>query len=145
MTFWGFLSKLVDRAPGWPTERQWVTAALIGTLWIMLQMAVDNPKLWDVKLFEILIQGFALTGMLNMILAFHFAANKADETRTANTGKMADAMKAQADASSVATTTAAAAAGIQIPPPPPSSVPDLTIPPGETATITAGDDERKSE
>ncbi len=98
MTFWAFLDRTFDRLPGWPSERQWVTAALVGTLWIMLQMAVDNPKLWGVKLFEILIQGFALTGMLNMILAFHFAANKADEVKSDNTGKMADAMKSQANA-----------------------------------------------
>lgn len=96
MTAWDFLDRLFDRLPGWPTERQWVTAALVVTLWVMFQMAVDNPKLWDIKLFEILIQGFALTGMLNMILAFHFAANKSDETKADNTGKFADAMKEQA-------------------------------------------------
>lgn len=94
MTFWDWLHRI---GPGWPTERQAVTAAIVATLWIMLQMAVNNPRLWDVKLFEILIQGFALTGMLNMILAFHFAANKGDETKADNTGKMADAMRAVAE------------------------------------------------
>jgi len=96
MNIWDFFDRTLDRLPGWPSERQWVTTALVGTLWIMLQMTVDNPKLWDVKLFEILIQGFALTGFLSMVLAFHFAANKADDAKTESTSKMADAMKEQA-------------------------------------------------
>lgn len=107
MTFWDWLSRI---GPGWPTERQWVTIALVVTLWIMLQMAVNNPQLWDVKLFEILIQGFALTGMLNMVLAFHFAANKSDEDKSANTGKMADAMRAVAEKAGPSTDREAVAA-----------------------------------
>lgn len=122
---WDFLEGLINHLPGWPTERQMVTIALIGTLWIMLQMAVENPKLWDVKLFEILIQGFALTGMLNMVLAFHFSANKADETKTENTGKFADAFKEQA-------ITARAAL-------PEASTPDVTLQPGETAQAAPSD------
>lgn len=95
MTFWEWLYRL---GPGWPTERQWVTVALVVTLWIMLQMAVDNTNLWDVKLFEIILQGVVLTGLLNMVLAFHFAANKGDEQKTANTAKAFDALAAHAQA-----------------------------------------------
>lgn len=120
MNFWKFLDRTLDRFPGWPTERQWVTMALIATLWIMLQMSVDNPKLWDVKLFEVIIQGIALTGLLNMILAFHFSANKGDEAKVENTGKMADAMKAVAESAQ-----------------PIAPSPDLIVPAGESVNIGA--------
>lgn len=115
MNLWQFLDRALGRLPGWPTERQWVTMALVVTLWIMLQMAVDNPSLWDVKLFEILIQGFALTGMLNMILAFHFAANKGDEDKTKNTAAAFRAIEAAANATGN------------------GSMPDVVLEPGETA------------
>lgn len=125
MTFWQFLDRTLDRMPGWPTERQWVTAALVATMWALLQMAVDNPKLWDVKLFEILLQGIFLTGFLSMVLAFFFSANKGDEERAKadrqkadNTGKLADAFTA------VATGQA---------PPKIDPEPDFTLQPGQTA------------
>lgn len=97
MNFWEWLHKA---GPGWPTERQWVSAAIIGTLWIMLQMAVNNPGLWEVKLFELILQAIALTGLLNMIVAFHFSANTGDETRAENTGKLFDAITASQSTSS---------------------------------------------
>lgn len=99
MNGWQFFDKLLDRLPSWPTERQWVTIGLFSIVLIMLQMGVNNPKLWEVKLFEILIQGFALTGLLNMVSAFHFSANKGDETRAENTGKAFDTMKTLAEGS----------------------------------------------
>lgn len=119
MNGWQWLARI---GPGWPSERQWVTVATVASLWIMLAMAREDPKLWDIKLFEILIQGFALTGMLNMILAFHFSANKSDETKADNTGKMADAMKAVAEGAA------------------PSSdpAPDVILKPGETAQAEPG-------
>lgn len=101
--------------PSWPTERQWVSVAIIATLWIMLQMAVDNPRLWEVKLFEIILQAIALTGLLNMIVAFHFAANKGDEQKAENTGRAFEAITATAKASDS------------------SPTPDVTLKPGETA------------
>lgn len=99
----------------WPTERQWVTVALVATLWILLQMAVDNPALWDVKLFEIILQGVVLTGLLNMVLAYHFAANKGDEVKSENTAKAFEAIKATANASGA------------------EPKPDVVLEPGETA------------
>lgn len=79
MTFWDFLDKR------WPNERGWVTILLAVLIGSLLKMADHDPKLWDVKLFEILIQGCILTGALNMVLAFHFAANHNDEDKTNNT------------------------------------------------------------
>lgn len=68
----------------------------------MLQMAVNDPGLWNVKLFEVVFQAIALTGILNMVVAFFYAANKSDETKAGNTGKMADAMRASAEATTAA-------------------------------------------
>ena len=90
MTFWEF----IDRR--WPSERTWVTillAILIGTL---LKMVDHNPELWNVELFKTLLTASIITGALNMVLAFHFAANKSDEDRTKNTGKAFDAIQATA-------------------------------------------------
>lgn len=131
MTFWQFLDaraaraqrrwelralqRALDVAAGrtWfqrfkgPTERQGVTIAAFGLTTMMLLMAREEPGLWNIKLFEVLIQGIFLTGLISMIFAFHFAANKsderradADEARAHNTGKLADAFQAVAQAAS---------------------------------------------
>lgn len=92
MTFWEFL----DRR--WPSERAWVTIALSVLIASLLQMAADDPNLWNVELFKTLLTAAVITGALNMVLAFHFTANKDDATKAENTGKMADAMKAVAEA-----------------------------------------------
>lgn len=97
-------------------ERQAFTGGLYAVLGILLLMAWDNPKLWDVKLFEVLLQGVALTGLLNMAGAFHFTANKQAEQASANTGKAFEAI------------TAAAAST-----PPIEPEPDVILKPGETA------------
>lgn len=97
-------------------ERQAFTGGLFAVLCILLLMAWDNPKLWDVKLFEVLLQGVALTGLLNMAGAFHFTANKQAEQASANTGKAFEAI------------TAAAAST-----PPIEPEPDVILKPGETA------------
>lgn len=89
-----WLNRLLDRGPGWPSERQWVTIGMFGLVLFMLQMAKTNPALWDVEVFKVIIQAVALTGLLNMILAFHFAANKSDEAKTENTSKAFDAIAA---------------------------------------------------
>ncbi len=81
MTWAKFWDRVLDRMPGWPSERQAVTFGMFLLTLVMLQMATDNPALWDVKLFEVAFQAIILTGLLNMILAFHFAANKSDEAR----------------------------------------------------------------
>lgn len=99
-----------------PTERQAVTLGIFTLAGAMLLMAREDPKLWDIKLFEILVQGVILTGLLSMVLAFHFAANKADEAKADNTGKAFEAITATANA-----------AGGSAP------EPDFTLKPGETA------------
>lgn len=87
------------KRPFWfPDDRQWVTIGLFGLTVVLLLMARENPALWEVKLFELLIQAIVITGLLNMVSAFHFSANKAatdaDQTKAENTGKAFDALKA---------------------------------------------------
>ena len=84
--------------PGWPTERQWVTIGTFSLDIFLLVMAVQNPILWTVEVYKVIIQAVTLTGLLNMILAFHFAANKNDETKSDNTGKAFEAITATAQA-----------------------------------------------
>lgn len=100
MNGWKFFDKLLDRLPGWPTERQWVTIGMFALVAGMLQMAYRYPSLWEVEVFKVIIQAVALTGLLNMILAFHFAANKGDEDKTQNTKAAFEAITATANASS---------------------------------------------
>lgn len=91
MTVWDWL----DRR--WPSERGWVTISLSALIWGLLQMAADNPGLWDVELFKTLLTASVVTGALNMVLAFHFTANKSDEGKTDNTRAAFDAMRAVAE------------------------------------------------
>ena len=97
-----------------PTERQGVTLGMFMLTLIMLAMVREDPKLWDVKLFEVVFQAVVLTGLLNMILAFHFAANKGDETKSDNTGKAFDAITAVAATSPQEPTADAAQAADQV-------------------------------
>lgn len=78
------LQMLLDRLPGWPTERQLVALGTFLLLWDLLNMAFKSPELWDVEVFKVIIQAVALTGLLNMILAFHFTANKSSEQKDEN-------------------------------------------------------------
>jgi cytoskeletal protein RodZ len=91
VTFWDWL----DRR--WPTERGWVTLGIFSLAASMLKMAEVHPALWNVELFKALLTLVIGTGIINMILAFHFAANKADETKSENTGKALDAIKSVAE------------------------------------------------
>ena len=95
-------------------ERQAFTLGLFAVLCLLLAMAWDDPGLWDIKLFEVLLQGVALTGLLNMAGAFHFTANKQSEQASKNTGAAFEAI-------------AAAAAST------PTPDPDVILKPGETA------------
>lgn len=115
MNVWTFLDRTLDRLPGWPTERQFVTIAAFGLTGALLNMARINPALWDVEVFKVIIQAVVLTGVLNMIFAFHFAANKSDETKSENTAKAFDAITATANASAI------------------PDEPTVTLKPGETA------------
>lgn len=109
MTFWTFLDRCLERLPGWPSERASVTLLLALLIGSMLKMAEANPGLWDVEVYKVIIQAAVLTGALNMVLAFHFAANKNDEEKTSNTAKAFEAITetAKANNSKDAATTGA--------------------------------------
>lgn len=81
----------------WPTERGWVTIATFVLAGSMLKMAEVHRELWNVELFKTLLTLVVGTAIVNMILAFHFTANKTDEQKSQNTGKLADAFRAVAD------------------------------------------------
>ncbi len=95
--FWDFLNNLVDRLPGWPTEKQLVMITTFAMGFMMIIMARSDPTLWDVELFKTLITVVIVTGCINMILAFYFTANKNDEKRVENTGKAFEAITATAN------------------------------------------------
>lgn len=115
MNFWAFLDRTIARLPGWPTERQVVMLLTFGMGMTMLIMARTDPALWTVELFKTLITVVVVTGFVNMILSFHYAANKTDEDKTANTRAAFDAI----------TATANAAGG--------DAAPDVVLKTGETA------------
>lgn len=98
MNFWTFLDKLVNRLPGWPSERQFIASITFVMGFAMLVMARNDAALWTVELFKTLITVVIVTGCVNMILSFHFAANKNDEDKTVNTAKAFDAITATANA-----------------------------------------------
>jgi hypothetical protein len=81
-----------------PNERQGVTIAIFALALGLLLMARENPQLWDVKLFEIIVQATFISGIFGSIVALHFAANKSDQTKAENTGKAFDAITATAAA-----------------------------------------------
>lgn len=97
-------------------ERQWVTLGTFVLAIVMLFMPVFQPGLWREELFKTLITVVVVTGLVNMVLAFHYTANKSDEGRMVNTGKAFDAIKAQADSTA-----------------PAQPAPDVVLKPGETA------------
>jgi hypothetical protein len=93
MTFWEWL----DRR--YPTERGWVTIATFVLAGSMLKMAEVHKDLWNVELFKTLLTLVIGTAIVNMILAFHFTANKGEEVRAGvdakraeTSGKLADAL-----------------------------------------------------
>lgn len=95
MSFWDWLDKR------WPNERSFVTILLAVLTAGLLQMAHERPELWDVEVFKVIVQAVVLTGVLNMVLAFHFAANKGDEAKSENTAKAFEAITATAQASGI--------------------------------------------
>lgn len=95
-------------------ERQAFTVGLFAVLCLLLAMAWDDPGLWEQKLFEVLLQGVALTGLLNMAGAFHFTANKQSEQASANTGKAFEAITAAASSTPADQSTLAADAADQV-------------------------------
>ncbi len=79
-------------------ERQAFTLGLFAMSIGMIGMAYFQPGLWDVKLFEVILQALVITGLLNMAGAFHFAANQAQQKATDNTGAAFRAIEAAAAA-----------------------------------------------
>ncbi len=77
-------------------ERQAVTIAMFALTTGLLLMAREDPRLWEVKLYEVILQAVILTGLLNLVLSFHFSANKGDEQKSANTGAAFRAIEATA-------------------------------------------------
>lgn len=100
MTFLEFIDKQIARLPGWPSEKQLVMLTTFGMGFMMIIMARNDPSLWNVELFKTLITVVVVTGCINMILAFYFTANRADEQKSENTGKAFDAIKAAQEATS---------------------------------------------
>lgn len=124
MTFWQFLDSR------WPSERAWVTVLLAFLIGALLSMAKQNPGLWDVELFKTLLTATVVTGALNMVLPFHYSANKTDEKkaeidekRADNTGKAFEAITATANKQGD------------------SQKADIELDPGESATIAAPEEE----
>ena len=83
-------------------ERQAVTFAIFLLAAGMFMMARENPDLWDIELFKIILQAVVISGIIGSIIAFHFAANKSDEVKANNTAKAFDAIAAAASAPPVA-------------------------------------------
>jgi hypothetical protein len=75
-------------------ERHVVTLAIFLLAAGMLLMARENPDLWEVDLFTIILQAVVISGIIGSILAFHFAANKSDEKKSDNAAKAFDAIAA---------------------------------------------------
>jgi hypothetical protein len=101
--FWQFADSLLNRLPGWPTEKQLVMLTTFAMGFMMLIMAQNNMALWNIELFKTLITVVIVTGCVNMVLAFYFTANKSDETRSANTAKAFEAITATAQAAGSST------------------------------------------
>lgn len=79
-------------------ERQAVTAAIFLLAAGMLFMARENPELWEIDLFTIILQAVVISGIIGSILAFHFAANQGDEVKSENTARAFEAITATASA-----------------------------------------------
>lgn len=95
------MNSLLDRLPGWPTEKQLVMLTTYALGFAMLGMAWMHPALWSVELFKTLITVVIVTGCVNMVLAYYFTANKSDEARSVmdqtkaeNTAKAFEAIRA---------------------------------------------------
>jgi len=80
------------------SERQWVTIGLFALTGVLLFMAGIRPTLWDNDRFNAILQAVVLTGLLNLVGAFHFSGNQSTAKATENTGKAFDAITATANA-----------------------------------------------
>jgi len=82
VTFWEFLHRL---GPGWPTERQWVTIWIVLLSLLMMVGGYMRPALWEIDIYKTILQAVVITGLLNMVLAFHFSANQGQHQSSENT------------------------------------------------------------
>lgn len=85
------------------TERQWITAATFALAFFMFAMAINDPTLWRIDLFKVLLQGVVMGGLVNMVLGYFYTANSGDAAKTDNTGKAFDAISAVAQNTPAAT------------------------------------------
>lgn len=81
-------------------ERHFVTLAIFSLAAGMFLMAREDKELWDIELFKIILQAVVISGIIGMIMAFHFAATKNDEKKADNTTKAFEAIKETARATS---------------------------------------------
>lgn len=109
-----FWKHLFNRLPGWPNERQWTALITFSMGFYMLRMAAANSELWTVELFKTLITVVIVTGCVNMILSFHFSANKSDEDRVALDVKRAETTNTAFEAIKAATGTTGLQDGDQV-------------------------------
>lgn len=93
-------------------ERHFISLAVILMIVGMLLMARENVELWEVELFKTLLTAITITGFLNMILSFHFAANKSDEEKVQNTSKAFEAITETAKTASAVGSDAKEAAAV---------------------------------
>lgn len=122
MNFWQFLDSTLDRLPGWPSERQIVMVMTYALSVTMIVMAKEDPSLWRVELYKTLVTVVTVTGFVNMILAFYFAANKSDEARSDLDAKRAETSGKLTDLAAAAIASTAA-----------PTTPDVILQPGEIA------------
>lgn len=71
-------------------ERHFVTLAIFLLATGMLLMARENPDLWEIDLFTIILQAVVISGIIGSILAFHFAANKKDVVEVEAAGRASE-------------------------------------------------------
>lgn len=74
-------------------ERHFVTLSVLLLIVGLLLMARENPELWEVELFKTLLTAVVITGFLNMILSYHFSANKSDSAKAENTRAAFEAIR----------------------------------------------------
>jgi hypothetical protein len=80
-----------------PSERQAVTVGLFGFAVYLIQAGVTNPNLWNAEFYKFITAAVIVTGLVNMLLAFHFSANLSDDQKTANSGMAFEAIKSMAN------------------------------------------------
>lgn len=97
MSIWEFLDRRFAAIHA-ITERRWIIVWIVAMWFTLTVMANRQPSLWDQDAFVTVYQAITITGVLNMILAFYFAANQNQSAATENTGKAFEAITESARA-----------------------------------------------